>query len=190
MLVAISFNADSASQAEKLCDFIYFLSGKVQSGSCLLVCSNETHPEHRLKVQLAAEVAFENVDLITGQNSITAAAEKVKNSYKGEWLYLESDCVPLVKDWREKLKLAYDSQPKKILGSHLKVPESGDIFLGKFSIYPNDFNEASDKITASTKTKLIQYGLYSKREDVRKDAVLFCSDKSGDLIKVLREELK
>jgi hypothetical protein len=194
VLIVIPFNAAQSELAERLCDFVYFLSGKVQSGSCLLVSSTDVHPEQRLKVQLAAEVAFEYVDItVATTNLFDASINKVNNCYKSCWLYLEPESVPLKKDWREELELAYKIQPKRYFGAHVKN-EAGELFLGRQSVYPSDalkdYDGKYNFIAGSTKSRLVQQTKWTGRQDIRSDAVLFCSDASGELIKTLRSELK
>jgi hypothetical protein len=191
VIIVIPYTAEQAEAAESLCDWVYALSGKKQSGSCLLISTDDTHPEFQLKVRLAAEVAFEFVDSATANkdNLFKTAVSRIADNYKEPWLWLEPDCVPLKPDWREQLSAFYDSQPRKCAGAHLTVKESGKLWLGRQSIYPAT-NFPPDPFIASTKCRLIQQGVYTKREDVRPDAVLFCSDKTGELITTLRDELK
>ena len=189
MLIVIPFNSEQAEQAEALLDWIYALSGKAQSGSCLLIAASDLHPEYQLKVRLAAEVAFSNVELAIANkdNLFETAVAKVREIYKTPWLCLEPDCVPLKPDWQKQLSDFYDAQPKRCAGSHLIDKESGKQWLARQSIYPPD-NFPADTFLASTKYRLIQQGTFGK-DLIRADAVLFCSDKSGELIKSLREEL-
>lgn len=188
MLIVLSIT--NAEQAEKLLDFIFRLSGRIQSGSCLLIAPANLHEEFRIKVRLSAEVAFSHVDMTTASDShFAAAASKVRDAYKEPWLFIESDCVPLRPDWIDQLANAYDAQPKKFMGSHVK-DETGNIHLARQSVYPFEFNPAVDRIGASTKCRMVQHGQYVKREDIRPDAVLFCSDMTGELISVLKTELK
>ncbi len=191
MLIVTPFNSENAEMAEHLMDWIYFLSGKAQSGSCLLMAADDVHPENVLKVRLAAEVAFQFVEvgIANKDNLFLTAISKVNDNFKEPWLWLEPDCVPLTPDWQNRLSGFYDAQPKKCIGSHLVDKETGKQWLGRQSVYPcNGF--PPDVFTASTKCRLIQQGIYTKRDDVREDAVLFCSDKTGDLIHALREEMK
>ncbi len=191
MIIVIPILPDQAEAAETLCDFIYQLSGRQQSGSCLLIASDDVHAEFKLKCQLAAEVAFSNVEVVTANkdNLFPTAISKIAANYKEPWLWLEPDCVPLKNGWREELETFYFTQPKKCAGAHLMDTATGKHWLGRQSIYPAD-NFPADVFMASTKCRLIQQGSYTKREDVRPDAVLFCADKSGDLIAALRSEMK
>jgi len=190
LLIVIPFNASQAESAEKLCDFIYFISGKQQQGHCLLVASSDVHDEMKLKVKLAAEVAFENVNLaVTRANPFSETVKLVSQNYKSPWLWLEPDCVPLKKDWLDQLEAAYDVQAKKYMGAYYKN-DSGQVFLARQSVYPanagSDRGDDSDVATYSTKCRLIQIGKYEGVTKLRPDAVLFCSDKTGALINDLR----
>ncbi len=193
LLIVIPFTKETASQAEKLCDFIFWLSGKASSGHCLLVATDGVHEEWKLKTRLAAEVAFETVDLVdikTDDGFLASIASIVAKRYKSPWLMLDPECVPLKCGWIERLNEFYQSQPKKYVGSHVKTGEV--ILLGRNSIYPinaiDDFNDKVDLVAASTKCRIIQQGKYTALEEIRPDSVLFCSDKTGELMKAIRNK--
>jgi hypothetical protein len=192
MLIVLTFIADQVSQAEKLVDWMFFISGRQQGESILLVAGSDVHAEFTTKIRLSAEVAFKNVELIAAdpKNLLGAAMEHVEAAYKEPWILLEPDCVPLIPRWMESIDLAYVRQPKKIMGAHLKNSEK--TWLARQSVYPCDVNRfaSRDLTPLSTKVQIIQQGRYEKREDVRPDAVLFCSDKTGELMKALRAEMK
>jgi hypothetical protein len=190
LLIVIPFNASQAESAEKLCDFIYFISGKQQQGHCLLVASSDVHDEMKLKVKLAAEVAFENVNLaVTRANPFSETVKLVSQNYKSPWLWLEPDCVPLKVGWIGALQEAYDNQPKKYMGAYYKN-EAGQLFMARPAVYPayaeSDHGDISDVTTYSTKCRLIQIGKYEGVTKLRPDAVLFCSDKTNALINDLK----
>ena len=197
MLLVIPFDASNAPVAEGLIDFIYFLSGKKKRGHCLLIAASSVHEEFRLKIKLSAEVAFENVELEIGEINLPSIAKLVGESYKSNWLLLDAYCVPLKKDWFETLENLYQSQPKKHLGAYIKTignDKVEQIMLARNSVYPpnaiQDIEAKLDLRKASTKCRLIQQGVYEKREDVRPDSLIYCSDKSGELMRTLRKELK
>ena len=203
-LIVIPFNAADASMAESLCDWIYFLSGRKQSGSCLLVAYKNVHEEMQVKVSAAAEVAFEHVELtIAPEISSTAkkdrinhlfrvASDYVSKNYRLPWLWLEPDCVPLKKDWIQTLATAYEAQPKRYLGAYMKAAED-KFFLARVSIYPpdaiKDLAASTPLVSLATKTRLSQEIKYTESDldKIREDAVLLHSDKSGKLIIHLRE---
>lgn len=189
--------------AETLIDFIYQLSGRKQSGSCLLVAAPEVHEEMRLRIQLSAEVTFQNVEMIIATpitqsakqekvaHLLKTASEHIKKHYRDEWLWIEPDCVPLKPDWIEKLKAAYHAQPKRYFGAFLKWND-GKLSLARQSIYPpnafDDFQRNVDPISSATKTYLIQQNFFPA--DLREESVLFHSDKSGELIGMLRKQIE
>lgn len=189
LLIVIPFNSEQAEQAEKLCDFCYFIQGKVQGGHCLLIADKGVHDEMKLKVKLSAEVAFENVNIaVTGGNLFSEASKLISQNYKSPWLWMETDCIPLKVGWISALQDAYNSQPKKYMGAFYKN-EALQMFLGRNSIYPAEERSSaieSDVTSYATKTKLIQLGKYDGIPKIRPDAVLFCSDKTGALMNDLK----
>lgn len=188
LLIVIPFDASQAESAERLCDFIYYLSGKSPSGSCLLIAAHDTHPEMRIKVRLAAEVAFENVNL-QAVNGVPFedAAKIIAVNYKSPWLWLEPDCVPLKQGWMDDISKAYDNQPKKFMGAYCKNGDNS-MFMARQAVYPAQIDSArtGDPTIYSTKCRLIQIGKYEGVEKLRPDAVIFCSDKTGALISDLK----
>jgi hypothetical protein len=189
ILIVIPFTAEQAEQAERLCDYIYHLADRNQGKSCLLIPAADVHPEMRLKVRLAAEVAFEQVNLYATKGAtIDEAAKYVASNYKSPWLWLEPDCVPLEKGWSFELAQAYDSQPKKFMGAYCKNGDSS-MYLARQSVYPAQIESArtGDIEVYSTKCRLIQIGKYDGMDKIRPDAVLFCSDPTGKLMADLQK---
>ncbi len=223
ILTVISFTADNAPIAERLCDWIFHLSGRNQKGHALLVAAADVHKEMCAKTSIAAEVAFESSELIVApdigtQSPVAVANQMFKFSgdyivrhFKCPWLWLEPNCVPLKPDWREILSAAYDSQPKRYMGSHLRLsPMAADsperLCLSRCSIYPYDaigdmspfcdapapfqISSAQQVLSRSTKSRLIQELIYSNDPSkVRPDACVLNGDKSGELIEHLRASL-
>lgn len=196
MTIVIPFIKEQAAAAERMIDWIFWLNGQKKLDAVVLIAANYTHAEYTTKIRLSAEVAFNQVENISADTAglFNAAADYADNNLKSSWLYLEPDCVPVKKDWQYELEIAYRSQPKKILGAHWKT-ESGKFMLNRASVYPYDLSRymSRELIQMSTKVPaggLIQLGKFEKREDVNPNTVLFCSDKSGELIKTLRKELK
>lgn len=153
LLTVIGFCSDDAAKAEKLCDWIYELEDRHQSGHCLLVASADVHQEMQIKVKIAAEVAFESVDLYLANastlethggktehvnNLFGQAALKVSQTYTWPWLWMEPDCLPLVPYWQEQLWAGYSSQPKQYMGPILKfMQEKEERFLvSRVAVYP------------------------------------------------------
>jgi hypothetical protein len=197
MLIVLTFIADQVQAAERLVDFIHFIHGKQKAKSILLVAGNDVHEEWKTKIRLSSEVAFTNVELITAdpKNLFSAAMEHVEAAYKEPWILLEPDCVPLVPMWIALIEDAYNQQSKKIMGPYLKNSEK--TWLARQAVYPADINRFSsrDLTPLSSMTRVIQLGKYEKREDVRDKsntdwAYLFCGDKTGELMRALRSEMK
>jgi hypothetical protein len=204
-LIVIPFNASDAPMAEHLLDWIYQLSGCKQSGSCLLVAYANVHEEFQVKVKLSADLAFSNLELVVAPEISSSAkpdrinhllkftAEYISNNYRLPWLWLEPDCVPLKKDWLKQLSKAYENQPKRFFGAYMKTGDE-KLFLARISIYPPDAIKdigKSELVSHSTKTRLTQEIKYNHETDlanIREDAILLHSDKSGQLIIHLREK--
>lgn len=197
MIICLTFTKEQVAQVESLLDWMFMLHGKKQAGAILLVSANDVHEEYRTKVRLAAEVAFEHVDMIYADaaNLFAAASECIEGRYRDAWLYLEPDCVPLVPRWIKAIEEDYKAQPKKVMGPFLKKEEA--LWVAKNSVYSQDIHRFSggNLTLIATKTRCMQIGKYEKREDVRdksKDdqAYLFCGDKTGELMSALRSEMK
>lgn len=187
MIIALSFNAATAEATERLCDLIYWQSGRNPTGHCLLVPAFDVHAEMKCKVKIAAEVAFASVDMFEvkhNQHGLIPAAQHISRIYKSPWLWLESDCVPLVEGWREILESEYDAQPKRYLGSPV-----GD--KTRISIYPPDaykeLEAQADKSPA--KTNLIQELLTGETEaNIKEGVVLLRGNRPPQFIEALIEK--
>ena len=216
LLIVLGFHSGDAPQAEKFCDWCYYLSDQQKDVSVLLVSASDCHAEMQTKIRIAAEVAFGSVELFVApptervgkientNHLFKSAVEYIASHYKTAWLWVEPDCVPIKPDWITELSLAYNSQPKRFMGSYLKfnVRDEEKRCLARTSIYPPDairdlihfcngtvsFSAmAGETIVArSTKSLLIQQIQYDHEKDynkIRENAVLLHSDKSGKLIK-------
>lgn len=197
MITAIlAFKKEQAQRAESLLDWMFALHNKKKAMACVLVAGNDCHEEHRTKVRLSAEVAFNHVDSIMADPAnLFGAAMEYSDGLRSAWVYLEPDCVPLAHNWMTQLELAHQAQHKKILGPIMKSPDR--TWLAHPSVYAPEVNRMAghDLVKFATKTRLVQIGKYNGRADVRDKsvddpAVLFCGDVNGDLLKSLRSEKK
>lgn len=219
LLTVIGLCDSDALHAEKLCDWLYALNGRKAVGHCLLACAADVHGEWKTRVSLSAEMAFESVSIIQSKEAKTVkpeginqlfkqAAYHVSQHYRLPWVWLDADCVPLKADWLARLSEAYHSQPKRYCGGFYKV-SSGDserVCLNRIAIYPRDAIRDLQKpcdnlapfervaadliIPRATKTMLIQQCVYAgDTGQIRKDAVLLHSDKTGQLVELLRERM-
>jgi hypothetical protein len=167
----------------------------------------------RIKLSIAGEVSYEHCEMIVApelasqsksdriNHIFNFAADHIARNYRIPWLWLEPDSVPLKRQWMEELSAGYDSQPKHHFGPHFQAADKR-LFMGRTSIFspqlakpalPQFTTSSGDFMTpASTKTRLIQQIFYKHPADldkIRADAVLLHSDKSGELIKHLRDKL-
>ncbi len=150
LLIVLGFSAGDAMQAERLLDYIAILNGKVPRNHCLLVAAPDTHQESQVKLRIAAEVAFESVELLAVPWPAVAHTSKVEavnflfytamthaaRCYQWPALWLEPDCVPLKSSWVVELQEAYAHQPKRYLGSILSTPDGKTRSLSRVAIYP------------------------------------------------------
>lgn len=137
-----------------------------------------------------------------------SVATFVGANFKWPFLFLPPDCVPLKSQWLETLAESYRAQPKRFMGSFLKY-EGEKICLSRVAIYPRNavadlrqyctmpgaFNLMAGQILVNMacKSKLFQQLEYRGDGDkakIRPDAVLLHGDKKGQLIALLRKELK
>ena len=218
LLMVLPYCASDAPQAERLCDWCFELNGRRASGNILLVAASDVHEEMRVKVKLAAEVAFETVDVLVAQpiadamktvkinRTFQQGAEAVAKHFQWPFLWLEPDCVPLKYGWLGDIGKAYEHQPKRYLAPHLKLDSASEtVFMGRVGVYPNSVAGEIGQFTAntinferaggetllarSTKTRLIQMTTYESVSKIREDALLLHSDKTGDLISFLSKDL-
>jgi hypothetical protein len=218
ILIVIPFCANDAILAEHLCDLIFLHNKRVKKGACLLVISQDCHPELWEKTKIAAEVAFETVDITyvpniaTGNKNqhinkmFTVAAELVSSNYRCPWVWLEPDATPVQSDWIEKFESAYEGQVKRYLGPWLKNQENGEVYLGRIAVYPPDAIEdikgflnspkvhniaAGDTIKQrSTKSYLVQeVAIVDENTKVSENAVVVHPDKNSILKAKMRDEL-
>jgi hypothetical protein len=216
ILPVLSFCTNDGILAEQWLDFVFLQNGRVARGPILLVCAGDVHAELEARVRIAAQVAFEQVDLhrvrLTAGNNKTAAvnaqfraaAEYVSKTYRLPWVWLEPDAVPLKAGWLQAMASAYYGQAKRFCGSWLK---SNNLFLARIAIYPPDafadlagfcgdktpFNMVGGDfiIPRSTKTSLVQEcGGYHEGVAVREGAVLLHADKAGVKLSELRDKLE
>jgi hypothetical protein len=153
LLIVIPFTAHDAPLAERLCDWIFEQAGRKPRGHCLLVSAADVHQEMAVKVQIAAEVAFETAEMIVAPEPGSVVLSEIANQlfkfagdyiirhYRSPWLLLDPAAVPLRQSWREQLAQAYESQPKRYLGGHLQFEpavkdQPAKLCLARCSVYP------------------------------------------------------
>lgn len=173
----------------------------------------------RLSASLAfittSEITAEKNDLQPQQKGAAinamfqTAADYIMFTYRWPWLWLEPDCVPLKAGWLDDLSEFYAGQPKRYAGAHRGDPVTKEpINQSRIGIYPINsatelrtftagevpFEVAGGKhiIPRSAKCRLIQTGAFKGEVDmgnIREDAVLLHSDKTGQIVEKLIEGL-
>lgn len=211
MIVVVPFDSEDAVRAERLMDCCYWISGKKPVGHCLLVAGSDVHPEYRLKVRIAAEIAFESVDMMelnsvqgdTKPHKINSvfrqAARYVVDCYQHPFLWLEADNLPLKSNWLKALFREYDKQPRRYLGRFMQA-KSGR-FLSRTAIYPANaiheldahcqnappFERVANILPRCSSTRLIHMNQWNTDSVIPEDAVLINGDRSGLLVEALIE---
>lgn len=211
MIVAIPFNQNDWQRAERLMDCIYWTSAKKPNALCLLVPDALLHQEFKLKVRIAAELAFPMVEMIDSEfpkpgdkvSGINAAfrtaCRHIFQSYRHPWLWLEADCVPVAGNWLKALFSAYENQPKRFMGRYLKA--NSGTFMSRVGIYPPDayrdlesavqgaapFERVANILPRCANTQLIHMEKWSPEKGIPHDAVLINGDRTGALVESMIE---
>jgi hypothetical protein len=195
LLIVLGFSAGDAMQAERLLDYIAILNQKQPRGHCLLVAAPDTHAETQTKIKIAAEVAFESVELLAVPWPAVAHTSKVEavnylfhsamshaaRCYQWPALWLEPDCTVLKASWLDELAEAYWNQPKRYLGSILSSADGKTRSLSRVAIYPRgaggelkefcagkvpfEMSAASMIVPRAEKTKLFQQLAFTAETD-------------------------
>ncbi len=195
ILIVLGFSAGDAMQAERLLDYIAILNQKRPRGHLLLVAAPDTHAETQTKIKIAAEVAFESVELLAVPWPTVAHTSKVEavnhlyfsalthaaRCYQWPCLILEPDCVPLRNTWIGELEAAYYDQPRRYMGSILASPDGKTRSLSRVAIYPRgaggelkefcagkvpfEMASASMIVPRAEKTKLLQQLAFTAETD-------------------------
>ncbi len=150
LLIVLGVSANDAIQGERLLDLIAIQNNKQPRGHLLLAAAPDLHGETTTKLRIAAEVAFESVELLAvpwpavAHTSKTeavnylfySAATHAARCYQWPFLWIESDCVPLTNTWTLELEAAYYEQPRRYMGSILASSDGKTRSLSRVAIYP------------------------------------------------------
>ena len=136
------FCAQDGERCERLIEWIFHLGGRRPNGHCLLVASNDVHPEQIEKNKIGASVAFETFESVkvskAGLNAIwLGAALHVEKNYRVPWFWMEPDCTPLHPKWLSELAGAYYAQPKRYAGT-IQATKTAGMFGARAITYPSD----------------------------------------------------
>jgi len=221
LLFTLAVSNHDSARAEKLLDFIHHHGGKL--GHLVLGLLSDVHDEMKARLRISASLAFEvvhEVELrpltdrqapksVQANNMFRQMAVHIQTVFAWPFLWMEADCTPTVKDWRERLWSAFDAQPMAFLGNklRLKPKKDGDselLFMGRVGIYPRDAHSkmmiSSDNpvpveilagkyvLPQMAITKLIQLANIQSEGDlikVRDDAILVHGDKKDFLLQQL-----
>lgn len=213
MIIVLPFCDADKIQAERLLDCIYWIGGQKPYGHLVIVSAPDVHPEYRIKMKLAGEIGFETVtsmelSRLDGENKIQKinsmfkqAGRFIHDCFKDPWLWLEPDCVPMKASWLDDLERAYESQPRRYMGRHMRGKDK--IFLSRVAIYPSNaitdldthcsgmapFERVAEIIPRSTMSTLFHIDKAFKTEHVVPETVaLLNQEKTGMLIEKLIED--
>jgi hypothetical protein len=234
MGIVLPFIARELPQVVRLLDWIFELAGETPLRRTLYllpVKSLKIGGPSRTggDVMTSARAAFADVQMIidaegvesdwkldeqmrdaAGPNSLfrQAAWFFYLHRNSGPWLWLEPDCVPLVKGWDDTLEMAYKAGGQPFFGARMKF-RTGDEYLSGAAIYPREaVTLAPALVTRSTwgqfpdleiafdvaggaevlrqtqASELIQleYRNGTSATEPRKGAVLYHGDRSGALL--------
>lgn len=213
MITVIPFHSEDAARAERLLDLIYWQSGKAQSGTCLLVHSPDVHQELQIKVRLTAEMCFSSVDMMRAElptglprvGSINfmfkSASQYVRDCYKEPWLWLEPDCVPMVRNWQVILSEAYDAQPRRYMGRFMQGKAVR--FMSRVGVYPTSastdlapwldgetpFERSASILPRCHNTAMFHVAKYDPNIPIPETAVIVNGDRTGALVELLIEKV-
>lgn len=219
LTTVIPCHSGDAVRAEKLLDLILFLQDKQPEGYGVIVLAPDVPQEMRDKLRLTAELVFETVEILNVNPAdmpkmertpetksvwvdamFEQAVRRMAKAYKDPWIWLEPDCVPLKRNWKDALHEEYFSQPKRYLGVRLSYGEAKALTM--HSVFPADALrdvEAAQELNIpfrfyafdlSSRSKLWQYETITSLDDRHKisaSTVLVHSDKAGVLIEDVME---
>lgn len=150
LLVVLPVHEGDIDLALKLADWMSGL-GPYPDHACLIV-RDATVPQEKsnaLKSALARVFGFcYRQEMKTSKaypgaatQMFKAAAERIEDSYRLPFLWLEPDAVPLMSGWLDRIAEAYYGCPRRYMGP--LIPNNGDerfptVHLNGVSVYPHD----------------------------------------------------
>lgn len=220
ILFALAVTGADAPNAERLLDFIHHREPKC--GDLLLGLYADVHDEVRARIRISAALAFANVHEIEirpladpkappfaiTNSAFRQMATHIDLNTTWPFVWIEPDCTPAIKGWRQKLWESYESQPYPFFGNRMRKPKGEKtpeiFFMARVAVYPKNtatlfpdrpempFEIATTNVVMPRIgiTKLIQSARINSEADlisVRDDAILVSGDKSGLLMKQISE---
>lgn len=216
LLVVTAFHSGDIDAAVRLYDWIKELGGI--DNDVLLVHDPQDDRFKCNRVLLAAKRAAKSVTRIQtagthkrgwphGPNAAFLASSKWALDNKRNFLWLETDCVPLNKDWLKELEVEYVKCGKKYLGGIVKCepPLPPEVMYGvavyhhtAFEIaakalrehpgYAFDVAMSNDTAPIAHASRLLQLSKPDAEKRISNGVMLYHSDKNGELIKALQKK--
>lgn len=132
VLVVFPFHAGDAKQLHNLFRWMKQLSGDLKTHYALLVPDNGTDWNQVVIARELAYSLFKEVSIASNENSVTGwpqgpndlfltAAQHIQTAGWGHWLWMETDCIPLHREWLDILEGEYGNR------NH-NYPFMGDIY--------------------------------------------------------------
>lgn len=226
LIITIPITVGNSVIAENMIDWIYQLNGRVNKGHALICYDADVTAERRERIKIVCELAFVSYDEIimpslntkekmashntVRNNLFLGIAEHCQKSYRIPWLWLEPGSVPTTPGWLAMMGLEYQSQPRRYMGTHLRVSaDIPDRFLHPVSIYHMGcFGDVAKMVREnmdgafelvigqtivmrSSKWKLVQPLKILDESDISKvweESLIVFGDESGALIESYRAE--
>lgn len=153
MLVVTAFHQGDVADALRMYAWVKKLSNQLKSHDCLLVADPETPYPQTLELKRIASQIFNEVRLITLPESkkgwpgaseymFQQTAEYINKKWPREFLWLESDSVPIKPSWLDEIEAFYKQHSKPYMG-HIYEAEAWQPHLPKhmmsgIAVYPHD----------------------------------------------------
>ncbi len=152
LLVVLPTHAGDVDQAETLLKWCVEL-GNLNAHSLLIAADSEL-PKERVKAMLdrvrgefwSVRAMFVPVGVkgwpLAANLVFRAVARQISEFYKGAWLWLEPDAVPLCEDWLDRLAEEYFHAPRPFMGAISDNEKPGDglpvKYLSAIGVWPQD----------------------------------------------------
>lgn len=170
LLVVIPYHSGDLDETNKLLVWISELGG-CPGHHCLLMADQAVPKEERLKVKQLAANVFSTVQAVGAKlpppvpegdaklaqkhslanKMFSTAASVVFTQFKLPFLWLESDCIPLVPGWLDKLSDEYRDCPRPYMGAVIKTDRAinsasmPEKFMAGCGVYPQNAYEEMEK---------------------------------------------
>jgi hypothetical protein len=155
LLTVIAYHNGDVSLLSKLLAYIKTMGG-CKDFPCVLFPDSQIPVEQRKEIKEQADEVFGYVEAwsmkvpaeLKGHKAANqvflAAMIRIREMFRFPFLWLEPDCVPIVRTWLEDLCSEYYAQPKRFMGCVIKVNRQinsvrmPDYMMAGCAVYPSD----------------------------------------------------